>query len=189
MGTYFQARDGRRLFRMRVPVTLRPQLGMEIVCSTGKLDLQRALPRCKLLGSRLSHLLDQAKAGRIEMKLLHYLVRQTCAEILQADEYFQLSLQGTEPLDWYDQQIRLYQQAIRERSTTLAEPFIRHQRVFKNLGLDINDPKVLPIILDFYMGQIEVLRIQKERAQGNLYNLNSVFSDNHVIPGAGFRAT
>ncbi len=167
MKTYFQERQGRRTFRMRVPNSLRPHLGREILYPLKELDLQSALRRCKLLGSRLTQLFDQAKDGRIEMKLLHYLVRQICATMLRDDTGKTDDLEKA--LLRYDEESLMYQEALRTRDLRLGAPVL--QRMKQNgYRMTPCTPEIVETVMDYYRGHLECLRILRERAQGNLNN-------------------
>jgi len=167
MVSYVAERRGRLFFRMRVPQPLQVWAGCEILYPLLPGDLQNRIQRCRLLGEKVRRLFVNALRGKVDMKLLNLLVREICANILDDSRTISSSEQYT-PQD-YDEAIRFYQHCMQSGQLNGAPELIDYART-KNLELDPADPDVRSIILDYYIGRIETLKIQKERAAGNMHN-------------------
>lgn len=166
-------RNGVLYFRMRVPASLRRHIqSKEIRCSLRGMDLQTAAKKTKLLESELAKLFRQALNGLVDMAILHPLVRQICNNFLFFDGQSQLrqyrmsfSLQQcNDTEEWVRYWLR---NEITQSPIAQMFAFYAAQR---GEAVDINDPNNDALILDFYKAFLEVLRIQKERMNGNLRN-------------------
>ena len=136
------------------------------------MDLQTAAKKTKLLESELAKLFRQALNGLVDMAILHPLVRQICNNFLFFDGQSQLrqyrmsfSLQQcNDTEEWVRYWLK---NEITQSPIAQMFAFYAAQR---GEAVDINDPNNDALILDFYKAFLEVLRIQKERMNGNLRN-------------------
>ena len=163
---------GRKLyFRMRVPVALRAHIPLkEIKCSLDGMDLQSARNKSTLLAEELRKLFHRAMNGMVNMSILHPLVRQLCSNVLYFESYHRAHHTHTDitPKE-FDQRMAFFRECHQQRRIDCADDFLKYARQ-QGLELDAGQLESLPVILDYYLGRIEVLRIQKERAGGNIYN-------------------
>lgn len=171
---YLVKRNNVLYFRMAVPHAFRNRVPVrEIKYALKGMDLQIARTKCNLLGQRLSELFARAKHEEVIMAALHPLVKRICANILFFDGQNHLRPYG---LNQYtpeecDTLIAGLQSLYRTQNTDgyIAEKF-RFYAAQYGLDLDPGQRDFKTMVLDFYLGYMETLRIQKERASGNLYN-------------------
>lgn len=168
--THLVQRNGRLYFRMRVPHPLWEHLPKEIKFSFKRSGMENIRKRCIFLGARLQWLFDQALKGILNMAKLNDLARQYCVEILNDDDALHLrSDKNLSPAD-FDDAIDFYRKCLQTHRFDCADEFIKYA---DEHGSEL-DPEENPyhrkVIEDYFAARIEMLRILKERHNGNLYN-------------------